>query len=581
MQQKTTLTEKTRVSHQVLKNSDALAAFKTLYDLVSSAQGPCGNTKILQNLSGGHLTLTSSSKRLLNTLSITKPVIELLVSSAQGHLDAYKDGGLFLLSLTCSLIMASVESDLNRRILSEIYEKFLTLCVEYLNSDECACKINAVLADIGFVKSCVRTVVQAKPLCRLNDEKLDLISRLLIEAFLTTVSDTGSSTAVNESVHIISHEGRDVLEGKLVTGLMLQAPELSKFKVVKLDMKRHSGEGNRIKVAMVTVSMSGDLEEVPDVKLEVWNGVDLESALVEQEMKFCQQIVECGVGMLLCQKVVHPKLKLELKRSGVIVVDRLGLNIVGTICKLTGACPIRSLLTSVQESSFGWLDNIEHVLEYGKSYLLLRREATLVSTLVLCHQEEEMLEELKDVCTTALHSLQMLLYKPLVLFGGGCWQSILALHLKSKIANERDSLSHELECSQSILMKSCELFTHALQMASLASNHRNQYYVDEADGHMYWNETGINGDIYSCETDMCCCNYQVKKSDMTDVKNVCFDKVDGSSCNFRKPSTKDVIEACQSRFLVLDNFTVCINALKTAVLTASTVLKIGQVISNV
>ena len=325
--------EKTQVSQQTLKNPDVLAALITLLELVSSSIGHHGNIKILQNQSGGHLTLTSSSKRLLTSLSITKPVIQLLVSSAQGHLDAYKDGGLFLLSLATSLIKTSVESDLNCKILSEIYEKFLTLCVEYLNSDECTCKVNVVLSDIKFMKSCVRSIVQAKPLCRLNEEKLDLISRLLIEAFLTSVTDKESTV---ESVNIIGLEEKDVLESKLVNGLLLQALELSKYKKLVLDFKRHEKEKNRIKVAMVTVSMSGDLEEMPDVKLEVWNRVDIDTVLVDQELRFCEQIVKCGVGLLLCQKVVHPKLKLELKRSGVLVIERLGMNIVGTVCKITG-----------------------------------------------------------------------------------------------------------------------------------------------------------------------------------------------------------------------------------------------------
>ena len=335
MIRKASSTENKQVSRQILKNKDVLTALKTLHEIVSSSIGPYGNMKIIQNQSGGHLTVTSSSKRLLTSLSITKPVIQLLVSSAQGHLDAYKDGGLFLLSLAISLIKTSVESDLNCKILSEIYEKYLTLCVEYLSSPECPCKVNVVLSDIKFMKSCVRTVVQAKPLCRLNEEKLDLISRLLIEAFLTSVTDTESAI---ESIHVIGLEDTDVLDSKLVNGLMLQAPELSKYRKQTFDFKRHKKEKNRIKIAVVTVSMSGDLEETPDAKLEVYNGVDIESVLVDQELRFCEQIVKCGVGLLLCQKVVHPKLKLELKRSGVLVVERLGLNIVGTICKITGTC---------------------------------------------------------------------------------------------------------------------------------------------------------------------------------------------------------------------------------------------------
>lgn len=573
---------KTQVSRQVLKNTDVLKALQTLHTIVSSSRGPDGNTKLLQNQSGGHLTLTSSSKRLLSCLSITKPVIQLIVSSAQGHLDAYSDGGLFLISFATSLAEMSIESDLNCKSLSEIFERLLTICIEYTNLDSCGCKINAVLSDIKFMKSCVRTVIQSKPLCKLSEDKLDFISRLIIEAFLNNMSESESNVGIH-NIHIICNEDRCFLESKLLSGLMIQAPELSKFKVSKWDLKRHREKRNRIKVAMVTVSMSGDLEEMPDAKLEVWNAVDLDSVLVEQEVKFCQQVIEAGVGILLCQKVVHPKLKLKLRRAGLLVVDRLGLNMVAVVCKISGASPIRSLLTYIDENSFGWVDKIEHVIDCRRSYLLLTREATPVSTLILCHEEEETLEELKDLCTTALHSLFLLLYSPYVLFGGGCWQGILAQYLRHKVTNEKELLACELECSQSAVMKACELFTHALQVAALPGNHRNQYGISETNGHVYKKE---NDDIY-LETDtelyhrsLCQCKFAQNEEGADKLKNFNTEKVTGTE-SFNSPSGKDITAALESEYLLFDNFAVCINALKTAVLTASTVLKIGQVISNV
>ena len=329
--QKTTLL----VSYETLKSSGNLSAIQVLHRLVSSSRGPHGNVKMLQNQSGGHLTVTSSCKRLLNSLSVTKPVIQLLVSAAQGHLEAFSDGGLFLVSLATNLSVSSMQSDLNCKILSEIFETFLSMCVEYLQSDDCGCKVSAALSDIKFMKSLVRTVIESKPLCKLTEDNLNLISRLVIEAFLSGVSDIHTNIGMR-NVHIVSRESRNIYESKLIQGLMIQAPELSKYKILDLNLKRCPNVGNSVKVAMVTVSMSGDLEEMPDAKVEVMNGVDLDGVLVEQERKFCQRITELGVGLLICQKVVHPKLKLVLRQSGVIVVDRLGGNLVGIVCQITG-----------------------------------------------------------------------------------------------------------------------------------------------------------------------------------------------------------------------------------------------------
>ena len=132
-------------------------------------------------------------------------------------------------------------------------------------------------------------------------------------------------------------------------------------------------------------------------------------------------------------------------------------------------------------------------------------------------------------------------------------------------------------------MKSCELFTHALQMAALPGNHRNQYGISETDGHVY--QTESNGICLETDTKLngltlCCCKFAVNKDSTNSIKNMCFEKLEcNGSC--RVPSAEDVTEALKSRDLLLDNFTVCINALKTAILTACTVLRIGQVIKNV
>ena len=153
-----------------------------------------------------------------------------------------------------------------------------------------------------------------------------------------------------------------------------------------------------------------------------------------------------------------------------------------------------------------------------------------------------------------------------------------------QISKEKEILASELECSQTILLKSAEIFIHALQLAALQCNHRNQYYVNHANGHLYYDEDNAHTfttEVHSSSIYSCCCKFHLGKTESADLKNVCLEKVrNDTEQNFTPTVAKDISEACQSRCLVLDNYTVCVNALKTAVLTASTVLKIGQVISN-
>lgn len=51
--------------------------------------------KFFQTSGGGHVTVTSTSSKILHSLSgLSHPISRLILSAVRGHLDAYNDGGL-------------------------------------------------------------------------------------------------------------------------------------------------------------------------------------------------------------------------------------------------------------------------------------------------------------------------------------------------------------------------------------------------------------------------------------------------------------------------------------------------------
>ena len=60
--------------------------------------------KFFQSSSGGHVTVTSTSSKILHSLSgLSHPIPRLILSAVRGHLERYSDGGLrtALLLLRC------------------------------------------------------------------------------------------------------------------------------------------------------------------------------------------------------------------------------------------------------------------------------------------------------------------------------------------------------------------------------------------------------------------------------------------------------------------------------------------------
>ena len=63
--------------------------------------------KFFRSSSGGHVTVTSASSKILHSLSgLSHPIPRLILSAVKGHLEGYSDGGLrtALLLLRCILI---------------------------------------------------------------------------------------------------------------------------------------------------------------------------------------------------------------------------------------------------------------------------------------------------------------------------------------------------------------------------------------------------------------------------------------------------------------------------------------------
>jgi McKusick-Kaufman syndrome protein len=82
--------------------------------------------------------------------------------------------------------------------------------------------------------------------------------------------------------------------------------------------------------------MSGDLDELAGVRYEVSQNIPTDGIIIDDLSNICDTMVQFDVGLVSCQRVMHPKLKHSLHKSGLIVVDRIGLQLVKYIINLTG-----------------------------------------------------------------------------------------------------------------------------------------------------------------------------------------------------------------------------------------------------
>lgn len=320
----------------LINSPDLQASIRLLRDIVKSSYGPQGRLKSVQNCCGGHLTLTSSSRRLLGALSVSKPVLQLVLGSVQGHIVAYGDGGLFAALLSLNLIENSLRLSVQHRVTVDLFDCFLTLAVDYLKSPDCGCKHVLTDLNLEILLKLTCSIVGSKPLCNLYGFRLDSINRILVEAFLQSLPESKVQPCRLENIHFLTEAGFSVADSKVFAGVLLDTCGRDVSIAQNLNCQI-VGPDKTVPVVVVNISLSGDLEDFVEAECYELNcDVNVDKVSLQRLQCFAEALVSSGTKAVFCQKVVHPDIKIYLKRQGILVIDRLGGAMCKTIQRLTG-----------------------------------------------------------------------------------------------------------------------------------------------------------------------------------------------------------------------------------------------------
>ncbi|KAK7901973.1 hypothetical protein WMY93_018742 [Mugilogobius chulae] len=173
----------------------------------------------------------------------------------------------------------------------------------------------------------------------------------------------------------------------------------------------------------------------------------------------------------MCQKVIHPVLQQYLRDHGITVIERLGMNSLEPVVQLTGAQPVATLHT-ISPSAYGKVKEIA-IRQFGSKTMLhlLPLEEAAICTLILCHRNETMLNELKVVCDKSEHVLRQTLRDPFALFGGGCSETHLAACIRYKSQVIDLDAASTFGCTQAEYLLAVEGFCRSLESVAAALEH--------------------------------------------------------------------------------------------------------------
>lgn len=323
-----------------LTSEKVRSTFSAFQGIVSSCYGPCGRLKQLHNGLGGGVCMTSQSSALLARLSITHPVLKVLTTSVQGHVSCFSDCGLFTAILCCTLIHNVQKMDLTSTTVIKLNKHLLSLCVSYLRSVDCGCRVPIDFSSTQMLLCLVRSIVTSKPACMLNQKEVDHISTLILKAFLLTIPQNAGEHVILGKNIIVPLKCQKVTDSTVLPGILIEIPEGQLMK--KLPIKK----SDSFKVALFSTSLSGDLADTGEGTMVVSYGISLENAALDQLLALGKGLISDQVNLVLCQKVIHPSLKQFLNMRAVTVIDRIGLALMEPLSKVTGKnnlgyCPLR------------------------------------------------------------------------------------------------------------------------------------------------------------------------------------------------------------------------------------------------
>lgn len=358
------------------KTTQALGYLKNLF---TSCYGPWGELKAVHNNSGGHVTVTSCSQRLLSNISLKNSILSLLSSALHSQNRNCSDGGLLTGMFILNLLETFSQSEYHPHLISEILELLQFHISSYMSGDECKFKVKLDFTSMNDMLTVAKTLIGSKPLCGLGEKDLEFTAKLVVETFLSSFNDGKSG-----NVQYVTVEGLPVTDSELLEGILFEVPQIATYltkgnpihDIKKLNLSLENNDQKLIsciKVFSVGISLSGDSDSfLDDVTYEITTDITLADAIVKKIMVLAKFCVDENVGLLACQKVVHPRVKAFLSENNILVLDRLGSPYMDPFCQLSGSQSYTSLSVPSDVSCFGYLSNVKHCIYNARSYLHLQ-----------------------------------------------------------------------------------------------------------------------------------------------------------------------------------------------------------------
>jgi len=429
-----------------------IAAGKAVSDIVRTTLGPRSMLKMLLDPMGG-IVMTNDGNSILREVDVSHPAAKSMIELSRAQEEEVGDGTTSVIVLAGEYLKLAeplFERQLHPTVICNGYLKALDDAVKYLETIATPLDINDTAALEKLVQSCTGT----KFVSRFSN----MMVELALDAVKTVYMEDGGRKEldIKRYAKVEKIPGGNIEDSRVLKGVMMNKD------LVHAKMRRKI-ERPRVLLLDCTLEYKKG-ESATNIELtddKAWE----ELLRIEEEAikEMCSEIIAAKPDVVVTEKGVSDLAQHYLVKANISVIRRVRKTDNNRIARASGATIVHRV-SEIQDKDIGTECGLFEVTQLGDEWFtfFVDCDAPKACSIVLRGASKDVLNEVERNLGDAMNALRTIYLDPRLLPGGGATEMAVAHHLvdNSKrqepvIANAYRAAATALEVIPRTLLENC------------------------------------------------------------------------------------------------------------------------------
>jgi len=410
-----------------------IAAAKIVADVVKATLGPRGMDKMLVDTLGD-ATISNDGHEILKEIDVQHPAAKMIVEVAKTQDDQVGDGTTTAVILTGELLNSAqdlLDKGIHPTLIVSGYRKAADETLRTIR--ELAVTVD--LKDREALKKIALTSMRGKVIGTSRDH----FSDIAIDAVMQVAEEqNGKMTADVDDIQIVKKPGKSLLDTELIQGIIVDK------EVVHPDMPKRVDDA---RIALVDAALEIEKTEM-DAEIRIRNPLQMKAFLEEEStmlQDMVKKVVSSGANVVLCQRGIDDMAQHFLARAGILAVRRIKASDMEKLAKATGG-KAATTLDDLTRNDLGYAKLVEE-RKIGEDKLVFIegcKNPKAVSILIRAGLER-LVDEAERSLNDALYVVADIVKDNKIVAGGGAIEEELSrrLHQYAATVGGREQLAIE------------------------------------------------------------------------------------------------------------------------------------------